>query len=266
MGKDKKSVLNALSHLVFYNGSYKLPVELVAVVASKGGDLWEYATKLKANVPAFSSLKILTNKELYSTDLGQVDLVISYLHPHRIKEPYISSPTLGCINFHPAPLPRYRGVACYSRAILNQDTSYGVSCHFVDKEFDTGDIIEVRKFPIEVKEETAWSLEMESMSLMQEMFEHIMASFLNEERIPRTKQDSSVETFYTSIKDIDTLRMIEDSDSEELIDRKARAFFFPPFPGASFKSSPNTTVVSSGLLKVLQKDLNRYKDMLAGDY
>ena len=39
---------------------------------------------------------------------------------------------IGCLNFHPAPLPDLRGVGGYNVAILEGMREWGVSCHFVD--------------------------------------------------------------------------------------------------------------------------------------
>ena len=53
----------------------------------------------------------------------------------------------GAINFHPCP-PKYRGLGGYWWALHNGDTSFGVTCHHMDKRIDHGDIIKVEDFPI----------------------------------------------------------------------------------------------------------------------
>jgi len=45
------------------------------------------------------------------------------------------------VNFHPSPLPRGRGPYPVPAAILEQCTTWGVTCHKVEHEFDTGDIL-----------------------------------------------------------------------------------------------------------------------------
>ena len=45
------------------------------------------------------------------------------------------------INVHPSMLPKYRGGNPYSRVIMNGETETGVTIHFMDEVFDTGDII-----------------------------------------------------------------------------------------------------------------------------
>jgi methionyl-tRNA formyltransferase len=51
-------------------------------------------------------------------------------------------------NFHPSPLPEGRGPYPLVRALLEGRRSWGVSCHKFDKDFDTGDILAQRHFPV----------------------------------------------------------------------------------------------------------------------
>ncbi len=62
----------------------------------------------------------------------------------------------GAINFHPAP-PSYRGIGSHNYAIYNDDKEFGVTCHHIDDNIDSGAIIEVDRFPI-APQETASSL------------------------------------------------------------------------------------------------------------
>ena len=49
--------------------------------------------------------------------------------------------TNGVINFHEAPLPAYRGSAAYFWILVNGDSVSYSTCHFVEEELDSGDII-----------------------------------------------------------------------------------------------------------------------------
>jgi methionyl-tRNA formyltransferase len=57
-------------------------------------------------------------------------------------------PPLGTINLHASLLPQYRGAAPINWAIINGDTETGVTTFFIEREIDTGDIIEQRKTDI----------------------------------------------------------------------------------------------------------------------
>ena len=57
----------------------------------------------------------------------------------------------GFINVHPSMLPKYRGGNPYSRVIMNGETETGVTIHFMDEGFDTGDIIAQKAYHIHSK-------------------------------------------------------------------------------------------------------------------
>lgn len=63
-----------------------------------------------------------------------------------------SMPKLGTINLHASLLPQYRGAAPINWAIINGEKETGVTTFFIEKEIDTGAIIEQRK--VEIGENT----------------------------------------------------------------------------------------------------------------
>ena len=73
---------------------------------------------------------------------------VSYCYPRKIPLELLNSPKLGFVNYHPAPLPKYKGPDEYSDAIKNQETQWGVTVHKMDKDFDSGEIIEVNEFTL----------------------------------------------------------------------------------------------------------------------
>ncbi len=52
------------------------------------------------------------------------------------------------INFHPAPLPRYRGPYPLVQGILDGRSQWATTCHKLAAEFDTGDILAARNFDL----------------------------------------------------------------------------------------------------------------------
>ncbi len=59
-----------------------------------------------------------------------------------------SMPPLGTINLHASLLPRYRGAAPINWAIMNGEKVTGVTTFLLDKQIDTGDILDQRSCPI----------------------------------------------------------------------------------------------------------------------
>ncbi len=58
----------------------------------------------------------------------------------------------GFINLHPSKLPDYRGANPYSHVILNGEKESAITLHFMDEQFDTGDIISQYRFKLDEDE------------------------------------------------------------------------------------------------------------------
>jgi methionyl-tRNA formyltransferase len=246
MGKHKRSAARALAQLVEHG------CEVPAVVAPEVDDTVHPDQRLDLVAEA-SGLPLVSDEDLYaaledpaaaSVDLTGLDLVVSYLFWRRIREPLVSHSRLGCLNFHPAPLPDFRGVGGYNVAILEGLTEWGVSCHFVDQDLDTGDLVAVERFPIDPDTATAFSLDLESQERLFRLFTQVLEGALRGEPLPRTPQDDGR---YVSREELERLREVRPGDD---LERKLRAFWYPPWPGAVIELEGRTlTLVDEALLR-----------------
>jgi methionyl-tRNA formyltransferase len=75
------------------------------------------------------------------------DYIVSFLSRWIVPEKVLKSAAMASINFHPAP-PEYPGVGCYNFALYNEDATYGVTCHHMAPKVDSGNIIDVMRFPL----------------------------------------------------------------------------------------------------------------------
>jgi methionyl-tRNA formyltransferase len=57
------------------------------------------------------------------------------------------------VNFHPAPLPRGRGPYPMPAAIIERAATWGISCHKLEREFDSGAILKTVEFPLSPAED-----------------------------------------------------------------------------------------------------------------
>jgi methionyl-tRNA formyltransferase len=80
--------------------------------------------------------------------LNNFDLGVSYCYPRKIKKPLLSIPKKGFINYHPAPLPKYKGPTELDEAIKNKETEWGVTVHYMDEEYDSGKIIKIKNIKL----------------------------------------------------------------------------------------------------------------------
>lgn len=220
LGKNKRSAARALDWLV------EQGCEVPAVVAAEP-DEWTHPEQRLDLVAERRGLRLTSDAELYRAPPEDVDLVISFLFWKRIQAPLIEGPRLGCLNFHPAPLPDMRGVGGYNVAILEGRRDWGVSCHFVDDDFDTGDIVAVERFRLDPDEATALSLDLESQERLLALFKDVLGRALAGEQLPREPQGDGR---YVSRAELEGLRRLRPGDD---VERKLRAFWYPPWPGAT---------------------------------
>jgi methionyl-tRNA formyltransferase len=219
MGKSKRTAVRALDWLV------ECGVEVAAVVAPEPDD-WTREPQRLDLAALRHDLPLVSDADLYASPPGDVDLVISFLYWKLIREPLISLGRIGCLNFHPAPLPDFRGVGGYNLAVLEGLAEWGVSCHFVDDRFDTGDLVEVERFAIDPDAHTAFSLDLETGEYLVALFRSVIERALAGAELPRQPQG---EGRYVSREEFERLRVVQPGDD---LDRKLRAFWYPPYPGA----------------------------------
>lgn len=253
MGKHKRSVVDGLDHLVATGW------EVVAVVAPPPSDNAAPGQRLDLAAERHE-LPLVSDEDLYaeiehpsdaSLDLTRVDAVFSFLFWKRIRKPLIDLGSVGCLNFHPAPLPDMRGIGGYNVAILEDWPEWGVSAHFVDERFDTGDLVRVDRFTIDREHETALSLDVRSQQRLLELFRWTADRLAAGDELPRTPQG---EGRYVTREEFEALRAVRPDDPSELTERRIRAFWYPPYDGATIElNGKRITLLDSAVLTQLAK-------------
>ena len=76
------------------------------------------------------------------------ELGVSYCYPKKISNDLLRIPKLGFVNYHPGPLPEYKGPNEYENAIKNKETHWGVTVHDMTDEYDSGKIRKILKFDL----------------------------------------------------------------------------------------------------------------------
>lgn len=112
--------------------------------AGRGQQLQESAVKKAAlahNLPILqpSNLK----DETFLADLNSVQADVFVVVAFRmLPESVWNMPPKGTINLHASLLPQYRGAAPINWAVINGEKTTGVTTFFIEKEIDTGMVIE----------------------------------------------------------------------------------------------------------------------------
>lgn len=76
------------------------------------------------------------------------DIAVVCSFNYKIPKALLETVKDGFINIHPSLLPKYRGANPYCPVIFNNEEYTGVTLHFMDEKFDTGDIITQAKLPV----------------------------------------------------------------------------------------------------------------------
>lgn len=233
-------------------------VEVAGVVTPEPGDgelhgrtLWE--TARSHGVP------LIDEAELYagltgaptplSEKIGEVDLLICMFHQAKIREPVLGIGRIASVNFHPAPLPEYRGWGVYNQAILDDIAYWGAAAHHMDERFDAGDLVDQERFDVEMARETCYSLERRTQPALLRLFNRVLDVALRDGALPRTSQGKG-----RTITKADFLRqrVVAPGDDPALIERKIRAFWYPPHEGALVEiGGKQFTILDNDMLRAL---------------
>ncbi|MCR5262138.1 MAG: methionyl-tRNA formyltransferase [Candidatus Gastranaerophilales bacterium] len=77
-----------------------------------------------------------------------LDLAVVCSYGKLFPPEFLSVTKDGFINVHPSLLPKYRGASPYQHVILNKEKETGVTLHYMDNHFDTGDIVAQQRVEI----------------------------------------------------------------------------------------------------------------------
>ena len=101
---------------------------------------------INKNIPVFQPSKI---KEDYQRIIdANPDIIITCAYGQIIPEIILNQPKYGCINVHGSLLPKLRGGAPIHHAIIDGNTTTGITIMYMDKKMDSGDIISQKSIQI----------------------------------------------------------------------------------------------------------------------
>lgn len=142
-------------------------------------------------LPVFQPLKIKTPEALKTFQSHAADVAVVVAYGRILPESFVTAFPKGAINVHFSLLPKYRGAAPVNWAIVNGETTTGVTTMQMDAGLDTGDIL--------LQSETSIRTDETSVELMSRL-SVIGADILSEtltrlDSLPRRSQDDSSASF-----------------------------------------------------------------------
>jgi len=149
----------------------------------------------ETGVPVVHTKNVNAPDSLATLQTWQPDVVVSVYLNQLIKKPIIELATRGVINVHPARLPHNRGLFPYFWALANGDAETGVTVHWVDIRFDTGEILVQRAFPIK-PDDTVLSLAGKSAALGAELLVEAIRA-IESGNPPRLSQNPAEASYFS---------------------------------------------------------------------
>lgn len=137
------------SHLAIDKLIQREDLELAFICARfENPDLVLRKIATKNSIPFLIHRNVNSSEFLVSIKHLNCDLFVSMSFNQIFKKEIIEMPSLGTINCHAGKLPFYRGRNILNWALINDETEFGITVHYVDSGVDTGDIIIQECFPI----------------------------------------------------------------------------------------------------------------------
>ena len=147
------------------------------------------------------------------------DVIISYRSRWIVPGRVLSKAAVAALNFHPAP-PQYPGVGGYNFALYDGATSFGVTCHHMVTEAETGGLVAVDRFPV-LEMDDAATLATRAHDHLLVLFYKIVSRLTQREELPAS-EEAWARSPYTR-KEFNELNQIRPDMDEDEIARRIRA-------------------------------------------
>lgn len=115
-------------------------------MALTGSEVKKYA--IAKEIPVLQPLSLKSEDFLETLKSYQADLFIVVAF-RMLPKVVWSMPALGTFNLHASLLPDYRGAAPINHAVINGETTTGVTTFMLDEEIDTGELLNRQECTIE---------------------------------------------------------------------------------------------------------------------
>ncbi len=211
------------------------PYEVVAVYtqpdrpAGRGRRLQPPPAKelaLARGIPVRQPDRLSDPSEVAELRALRPDVIVIAAYGQILKQPVLDAPPKGVINVHASLLPRWRGAAPVSTAILAGDTETGVTIMLVERRLDAGPILSRAVEPIR-PDDTAGSLTERLAEAGGRLLIDTLPRWLAGEITPEPQDDASA-TYAPSVGKEDAV--IDWTRDAAFISRQVRAF--NPWPVA----------------------------------
>jgi methionyl-tRNA formyltransferase len=153
------------------------------------------------------------------------DVIVVAAYGLILPQAVLDVPAFGCLNVHGSILPRHRGAAPITSAILAGDAETGITIMQIDAGMDTGPMLSIAREVIRPDDTTA-SLSERMSQLGAQLMAETLPKYLNGEIVPQPQSEEGV-TYSPKIDKANA--QIDWSKPAIEIERMVRAYI--PWPG-----------------------------------
>jgi methionyl-tRNA formyltransferase len=200
--------------------------------------LLEYAIKRK--LPVIQGAKLKNQDLIKKIKEISPEIIFCIGGTQIIPESILAIPQLGCLNIHPAYLPKYRGRYSTAHAIFNGEKKTGVTLHWMNNGIDSGPIIKQKKILI-TNIDTALTLYNKFTETGTELFSDFLDKWLSGAKITAKAQNEKKATYY--LKGLPNDGKIDWNWNGKKIYNFIRAMTFEPFSPAYFTIGDKKMVI-----------------------
>ncbi|HEV3349566.1 MAG TPA: formyltransferase family protein, partial [Methylomirabilota bacterium] len=165
---------------------------------------------------------------LSAVDGRPVDYLFSIANLSVVPARILALARLGAINFHDGPLPRYAGLHATTWAILNQETSHGVTWHEMKETVDAGAILKQSVFAL-APDDTAFTLNRKCFKAGIDSFEELVRA-MGDGTLRARPQDLAQRTYFAKHARPAAQACIDWTLPAEHIAAFVRSLDFGPYP------------------------------------
>lgn len=164
---------------------------------------------------SFPDKKSISEMRIWIDEI-QPDYIFCISFPFLLPESVLSYGHDKFINFHPGPLPQYRGAMPIFEVLKNQERETAICAHFMNKKFDEGNII--FNDPITISEnETYGKLAVKLSDRMAQVTLNMANMLQFASNIPNQPQDNTLAYYYEKPELSDTYINWKRMDSSEIL-------------------------------------------------
>lgn len=154
----------------------------------------------------------------------------------KLSKEFLATTKLGYINSHPSKLPLYRGACPYFHIVNNGEIESGITLHFMDENFDTGDIVCQKLFELS-KYETMGTIFNKTTYMISDSIIETLERLVKQGFLETKKQPDGIFKQASKVGGNFRIRWNQEADVIERLIRACNPFYsaFSVFRGVSAK-------------------------------